>query len=42
MARAQTLGGETLSDGVKSHEGCGMTTEAGVGCMNLSNLESAW
>ena len=30
MARAQTLGGETLSDGVKAHESCGLTTEAGV------------
>ena len=26
---AQTLGGETPSDGVKAHEGCGLTTAAG-------------
>lgn len=29
MEGAQTLGGETLSDGVKAHEGCGLTTAAG-------------
>ena len=35
MARAQPLGGETLSDGGKAHEGCGLTTEAGVDGTNL-------
>lgn len=29
MEGAQILGGEILSDGVKAHEGCGLTTAAG-------------